>query len=243
LKTFLTRTGCGHTKGKSVVSREEAFARIRAACDARDEGQDIFILARTDALVVGWEEAMARAAEFKRLGVDAIFVEALPDRAAMRRCVEEVDMPMLANIIEGGKTENLSAKELAELGFSAVAYPWTLVAAKLKSIRDTLESLKRSLTVGPPEMILSYDEVVEGVGFKKYWVRSSADLPFRIQLMCFLLGTGREIQVFGVIDLSEYLIMVNNSQCYSIEVDALQKHKRTSMLHLHNHNANDVILK
>jgi hypothetical protein len=228
-----------------VVSREEAFARIRAACDARDEGQDIFILARTDALVVGWEEAMARAAEFKRLGVDAIFVEALPDRAAMRRCVEEVDMPMLANIIEGGKTENLSAKELAELGFSAVSYPWTLVAAKLKSIRDTLESLKRSLTVGPPEMILSYDEVVEGVGFKKYWVGGSAALPLRVQLMCLLLGTGREIQVFGVIDPREHLIMVNNGQCFeSLEVYALQKkHQRTSMLHLHNHNANDVILK
>lgn len=190
-----------------MVSREEAFARIRAACDARDEGQDIFILARTDALIIGWEEAMARAAEFKRLGVDAIFVEALPDRAAMR-CMEEVDMPMLANIIEGGKTENLSAKELAELGFSAVACPWTLVAAKLKSIRDTLESLKRSLTVGPPEMILSYDEVVEGVGFKKYWVckSSSADQALRSQLMCFFIGIGREIQVFGVI-----LILTNVS--------------------------------
>lgn len=159
-----------------MVSREEAFARIRAACDARDEGLDIFILARTDALIVSWEEAMARVAEFKRLGVDAVFVEALPDRGAMRRCVQEVDMPMLANIIEGGKTENLSGKELAELGFSAVAYPWTLVAAKLKSIRDTLENLKRSLTVGPPEMILSYDEVIEGVGFKKYWVCDSMRL-------------------------------------------------------------------
>ncbi|KAH8691654.1 carboxyvinyl-carboxyphosphonate phosphorylmutase [Talaromyces proteolyticus] len=160
---------CGHTKGKSVVSREEAYARIQAACDARNEGQDIFVLARTDALIISGEEAMTRVAEFKRIGVDAIFVEALPDRAAMQRCVNEVDMPMLANIIEGGKTENLSAKELAELGFAAVAYPWTLVAAKLKSIRDTLESLKRSMTVGAPDMILSYDEVVEGVGFKKYW--------------------------------------------------------------------------
>lgn len=163
-------TGCGHTKGKAVVSRGEAFARIQAACDARDEGKDIFVLARTDSLIHGWDEAMARAKEFKRIGVDAVFVEALPDRESMRKCVEELGLPTFANIIEGGKTENLSAKDLAELGFCAVAYPWTLVAAKLKSIRETLEALKTSMTVGAPPMILSYSEVCEGVGFNKYWV-------------------------------------------------------------------------
>ncbi|KAJ5714769.1 uncharacterized protein N7483_011950 [Penicillium malachiteum] len=162
---------CGHTKGKSVVSREEAFARMQAACDARNEGRDIFILARTDSLMHGWEEAMARAQEFKRIGADAIFIEALPDRAAMKRAADELDIPVFANIIEGGKTENLSAKELAEMGYSAVAYPWTLVAAHLKGIRDALDNLKRSMTVGAPPMILSYDEVCEGVGFNKYWER------------------------------------------------------------------------
>lgn len=168
-------TGCGHTKGKSVVSRGEAFARIQAACDARNEGKDIFILARTDALMHGWEEAMARAQEFKRLGVDAIFVEALPDAEAMKRCAEEVDIPVFGNIIEGGKTENLSAKDLAGLGYSAVAYPWTLVAAHLKSVRSALDGLKQSMLVGAPPMILTYDQVCEGVGFNKYWV-------------CFVLG-------------------------------------------------------
>jgi len=152
------------------VSRGEAFARIQAACDARDEGLDIFVLARTDSLILGWEEALTRAKEFKRIGVDAVFVEALPDRESMRICVEELGLPTFANIIEGGKTENLSAKDLAELGFCAVAYPWTLVAAKLKSIRETLEALKKSMTVGAPPMILSYSDVCEGVGFNKYWV-------------------------------------------------------------------------
>ena len=162
--------GCGHTKGKDVVSREEAFARIQAVCDARNEGQDIFILARTDSLMYGWDEAMTRAKEFKRIGVDAIFIEALPDRDAMNRCAAELDIPVFSNIIEGGKTENLSAKELAELGYSAVAYPWTLVAAHLKSIREALDGLKRSMTTGSPPMILTYDQVCEGVGFNKYWV-------------------------------------------------------------------------
>ena len=154
-----------------MVSRGEAFARIQAAVDARNEGLDIFLLARTDALILGWDEAIYRAREFVRIGVDSVFIEALPDREAMQRARQEVDAPMFANIIEGGKTENLSAKDLAELGFCAVAYPWTLVAAKLKSIRETLEGLKKSMTVGPPPQILSYSEVCEGVGFNKYWDR------------------------------------------------------------------------
>ncbi|KAF9885068.1 hypothetical protein FE257_000799 [Aspergillus nanangensis] len=162
---------CGHTKGKSVVSRGEAYARIQAAVDARNSGRDIFILARTDALIHGWDEAMTRAAGFKALGADAVFVEALPDRQAMQRCVRELDMPMLANIIEGGMTENLSARELAGMGFAAVAYPWTLTAAKLRAIREALEGLKRSMGEegGPPPMILGYAEMCEGVGFTRYW--------------------------------------------------------------------------
>ncbi|KAK7416528.1 hypothetical protein QQX98_005132 [Neonectria punicea] len=135
---------CGHTKGKSVVSRGEAYAHIQAACDARDQGKDIFVLARTDALIHGWEEALSRAKEFKRIGVDAVFVEALPDRVnAKFSNSNNMLMVSVTSVIEGGKTENLSAQDLAELGFCAVASPWTLVAAKLKSIRETLEALKR----------------------------------------------------------------------------------------------------
>lgn len=65
--------------------------------DARNEGKDIFILARTDSLIHGWDEAMHRAREFARIGADAVFVEALPDRAAMVRCVGELDVPLMAN--------------------------------------------------------------------------------------------------------------------------------------------------
>ena len=110
---MLTSVGCSHTKGKFVVSRGEAYVRTQAACDARNEGQDIFILARTDAFIHGWEEATARTKELRRIGVDAIFVEALPDRKAMKRCADEVDIPIFGNIIEGGKTETLSALDLS----------------------------------------------------------------------------------------------------------------------------------
>ncbi|KAH7234101.1 hypothetical protein FSOLCH5_001899 [Fusarium solani] len=160
---------CGHTAGKSVVSRSEAYARWQAAVDARNEGQDIWILARTDSLIHGYEEAVTRARKAIEIGVDAVFVEALPDRESMAQLRKDLNFPVFANIIEGGKTENLSAKDLAELGYCGVAYPWTLVAAKLKSIRETLEGVKGSLLVGKPPVVLSYGEVCEGVGFNKYY--------------------------------------------------------------------------
>jgi methylisocitrate lyase len=87
----------------------------------------------------------------------------------MQRAVKEIGIPTFANIIEGGLTQNLSAKDLAALGMCAVAYPWRLVAAKMKAVREALETLKESMTVGAPPEILSYSEVCEGVGFNKYW--------------------------------------------------------------------------
>jgi methylisocitrate lyase len=71
---------------------------------------------------------------------------------------------MLANIIENGKTENLSAKELAEVGYSAVAYPWTLVAVKLRRVREALKGVKGSFLTSAPPVVLGYREVCEGIG-------------------------------------------------------------------------------
>jgi 2-methylisocitrate lyase-like PEP mutase family enzyme len=127
------------------------------------------ILARTDALIHGWEEVEARVREFIRIGVDFVFIEAMPDRETMQRAVKAFDIPLMANIIEGGKTENLSAGELGAMGFAMVAYPITLVAAHLKGARAALKGLKESLKVGPPPLIMSFEEVCEGVGFNKYW--------------------------------------------------------------------------
>ncbi|KAJ4156354.1 hypothetical protein NW754_007980 [Fusarium falciforme] len=145
---------CGHTKGKSVVSRGEAFICMKAAVDARDEGLDIVIQARTDSYNThGWEEAIYRANKFLEIGVDVVFIEALPDRDTMIRAVKELKGPLCANIIEGGLTENMSAKDLAAIGMVTVAYPWTLVAAHLRSTREAFESLKKSFSIGKPEQI------------------------------------------------------------------------------------------
>ena len=96
---------CGHTEGKSVVGRDEALTRIQAAVDARDDGADILIMARTDARAcVDLEEAIERCRQFRKIGADITFLEAPLGTDEMRRYCHEVDGPKMANLIEGGKT-------------------------------------------------------------------------------------------------------------------------------------------
>jgi 2-methylisocitrate lyase-like PEP mutase family enzyme len=88
----------------------------------------------------------------------------------MRRLVADLDgFPLMANLIEGGRTEMLSAADLAGLGYALVTYPWTLVAARLRSVREALEGIKGGFLDGKPEVILGYGEVCEGVGFTEYY--------------------------------------------------------------------------
>merc|ERR1712039_694259 len=89
---------CGFVAGKSVVTRREAAARIRAAVDAREEGADILILARTDSLASeGLDEAIARCQAFRKLGADATFLSGLKKEDDMRRYCQEVDGPKVHN--------------------------------------------------------------------------------------------------------------------------------------------------
>ncbi len=110
---------CGHTPGKAVVGREEAFDRIRAAVDARAEGRDILILARTDARHEhGLGEAIERAARFHELGADILFVEAPKTEAEMREVCASLPGPKMANIVEGGETPNLPQEALSDIGYA-----------------------------------------------------------------------------------------------------------------------------
>ena len=134
---------CAHTKGKAVVAFDEAIARIRAACDARDEGAGIMILARTDARATdGLDEALRRAEAFKAAGADMLFVEAPETEAEMRRICEAVPGWHLANMVEQGKTPVLPADELREIGYGLVAWPLTLLSAAMKAMRDALAEMK-----------------------------------------------------------------------------------------------------
>jgi len=157
---------CGHTRGKQVVSREEALLRVRAAVDAREQGAGLLILARTDARApLGLDEAIWRGKAFADLGADIVFVEAPRSEAEMQRICREIPAPQLANLVEGGDTPVLPPARLEEAGFRIAAYPLTLLSAAARAMQDALAALARGET---PSRLLAFDELRELVGFDAY---------------------------------------------------------------------------
>ena len=152
---------CGHTKGKDVVSRDEAFSRIHAAVDARDEGHDILILARTDARAThSMDEAIYRAREFARLGADITFIEAPESIDEMKAYCDMVPGYKMANMIEHGKTPVLPYAELEAIGYKIAVYPLTLLNASIVAMRQAIESLKQ----GQAENVMDFESLKTAVG-------------------------------------------------------------------------------
>ena len=163
---------CGHTKGKSVVSREEACSRIQAAVDARKEGADIVILARTDArATLGLDEAIERLKMFRALGADWTFLEAPQSVEEMQRYCREVDGPKLFNALEGGLTPLLPYAELKAMGYTVAAYPLTLLSAGAKAMQQALHKLKEGQPTDP--LVLDFAELQKLVGFPDYDIESN----------------------------------------------------------------------
>jgi 2-methylisocitrate lyase-like PEP mutase family enzyme len=165
---------CGHTPGKAVVGREEAFDRIRAAVDAaeavRAEGGDVLILARTDARHEhGLAEAIARAGRFAELGADMLFVEAPRTEAEMRAVCDDLPGPKMANIVEGGETPDLPLAELHGIGYRVAAYPLSLMAASMRAMTEVLAGLRHDRRDG----LMPFGELRRRVGFDAYYAASS----------------------------------------------------------------------
>lgn len=157
---------CGHTEGKAVVDREEAFDRIRAAVEARNRA-DILILARTDARRGhGLAEAIDRALQFEELGADIMFVEEPMNRDEMREICRAVSVPTMANMLEGGQTPILPPSQLSEMGFSIAAYPLACLSAAMRAMTSTLSLLREGKD--HTGMLLPFEELRERAGFIQY---------------------------------------------------------------------------
>ncbi len=158
---------CGHTKGKVVVSREEAFSRLQAAIDARNEGLDILIMARTDSRAThDLDEAIYRTAEFARIGADITFLEAPESEQEMREYCNSVPGPKMANMIEHGKTPVLPPEQLEEIGYKIAVFPLTLINASILAMRQSLETIKNGKK---PSNVLDFEELKSAVGFTEYY--------------------------------------------------------------------------
>ncbi len=158
---------CGHTRGKQTVAREEAFARLQAALDARDEGAEILIMARTDAAATeGFDEALLRAQRFAEMGADITFLEAPRSEADMESYCREVPGPKMANIVEQGDTPQLPHDRLEAIGYKLAAYPLTLQLAALEAMAEALEAMKGG---AHPARLAGFAELQRVAGFPKYF--------------------------------------------------------------------------
>ena len=161
---------CGHTRGKQTVSRKDAFTRVQAAVDARDEGAGILIMARTDANATeGFEEAILRAKTFVEIGADITFLEAPRDEKEMRAYCERVPGPKMANMVEQGDTPFLSAARLEEIGYKIAIYPITLMLAEIRAVEHALTAIKRDT---PPQDLAEFAHLRDIVGFPDYRITS-----------------------------------------------------------------------
>lgn len=157
---------CGHTQGKQVVERSEALRRIRAAVDARNEGADILILARTDARSThSLDEAISRCQAFIELGADMTFLEAPESIEEMQYYCDKVPGIKMANMLEQGKTPILPPAELQALGYSIATYPLTLLSSAIRAMQDSLQALKQGQT---PSGLLDFAELRDLIGFNTY---------------------------------------------------------------------------
>jgi 2-methylisocitrate lyase-like PEP mutase family enzyme len=164
-QTFPKR--CGHLDGKSVVPVQEMVGKLKAALDAR-ASSDTLILARTDALAVeGLDAALERAERYLECGVDALFIEALrtPEQmdAACQRFGQRI--PLLANMVEGGKTPVQSAAELGARGFRIVIFPGGTARAVAHTLQGYYASLHQHQTTAPwQKQMLDFEGLNEVIG-------------------------------------------------------------------------------
>lgn len=174
-QTFPKR--CGHLDGKTVIPAAEMCGKLKAAADARTN-ESTLILARTDALAVeGLEAALDRAEAYLEAGADALFIEALRTPEQMRAACERyaARVPLLANMVEGGKTPVQSAEALTELGFRIVIFPGGTARAVARTLQGYYASLRRHGTTAPwRDGMLDFDGLNAVIGTPELLARGKA---------------------------------------------------------------------
>lgn len=160
---------CGHMTGKQVVPTDDYIPKLKAAVEAR-RSSDFVLVARTDAIEpLGLDEAIRRGREYRKAGADAIFIEAPRTLDDLRKIAASVKAPLVANMMEGGKTPLLSAGELRRLGFRLVVFPLTALFATTYAVRETFRTLKtKGVTRSAMDRMVTFGEFNELVGLKRY---------------------------------------------------------------------------
>ncbi|MDF5709225.1 MAG: oxaloacetate decarboxylase [Nostoc sp. S4] len=160
---------CGHFEGKRVIEQAEHVGKIRAAVEARGDS-GLVIIARTDARApLGLAEAIARGRAYIAAGADILFVEA-PQSVEELKAIATAfpDVPLVANIVEGGKTPQISTDELQKLGFKIAFFPLTALLAVTQVMNTCFQHLKEQKTTANFPNLVNFKDFQEIVGVPKY---------------------------------------------------------------------------
>ncbi|TLX82321.1 MAG: isocitrate lyase/PEP mutase family protein [Thaumarchaeota archaeon] len=162
---------CGHMSGKEVIPKDEYSQKLQAALDAR-KSKDFIIVARTDARAPeGLDAAIERGLQYKKIGADAIFIEAPKSVEEMKKIGRSIKAPLVANMIEGGATPLVSSKALHKMGFKLILYPLSVLFANaFASIQILRELRKSSTTARLKKNLVNFDqfnEIVDLARFKR----------------------------------------------------------------------------
>ena len=167
---------CGHTPGRRVVPAEDMVLKIKVACEARRDAATM-IVARTDArTTLGLDEALRRASLYAAAGADVIFVESPESEAELERIGREIEKPLLANMVEFGKTPRVEVDRLKKWGFDVAIYPGLGFSVAAEAMRQAWAFLKDKGTsngVTVPQFrdmhgLMGFQEVWD---FEKKWAQ------------------------------------------------------------------------
>jgi methylisocitrate lyase len=161
---------CGHMKGKEVIDSNEYVQKLKSAIEAKKDDSEFLIVARTDAAApLGLDEAIRRGKLYKQIGADIVFVEAPHSIEDLKKVSEQIDAPLVANMIEEGVTPNLTSSELLELGYKIALFPLSGLYSSTYAIYHTFDTLKRTgTTKSIKEKMMKFREFNELVELDKY---------------------------------------------------------------------------
>ncbi|NLZ53449.1 MAG: isocitrate lyase/PEP mutase family protein [Thermoanaerobacteraceae bacterium] len=156
---------CGHMLGREIVPKEEMVGKIKAACDARRD-PDFMIMARTDARTnYGIDEAIERGKAYEEAGADILFIESVESIEEMKRVTSSFNVPVLANMLEHGRTPLLSAKELEEIGYDLVIFCVSSTYVTAKAVSDLMQTLKKEgTTKGYLDKMIAFEDFNKLIG-------------------------------------------------------------------------------
>ena len=161
---------CGHTPGRRVIPLEDMVKKIKVASEARED-EDFQIIARTDArTTLGLDEALHRGEAYAKAGADVIFIESPESEAELEKIGKSFDLPLLVNIVEGGRTPQLTPIELQRLGFSLAIYPsagFLSIARALEKAYGKIKALQG--TTGLEAEMMPFKAMCELMGFQAVW--------------------------------------------------------------------------